>query len=107
MKISVYMMKFLICFFASVAVEFGQKDDKQICSEEAHSAHKKENIGSYIQRQAGFITGGTDESGEHECRFLGHEAKEEEKTSGLNCPENSSKPVPDTQKIIINCRWIR
>lgn len=39
--------------------------------------------------------------------FLGHEAKEEEKTSGLNCLENSSKPVPDTQKIIINCRWIR
>ena len=28
-------------FFTSVAVEFGQKDDKQICSEEAQSAHKR------------------------------------------------------------------
>ena len=30
--------------------------------------------------------------------FLGHEAKEERKTSGLNCPENFSKSAPDAHK---------
>ena len=63
-----------------------------------HNLLIKENVGSHIQRQADFITGGTDESGEHECRLLGHEAKKEEKTSGPNCPENSSKSAPDVQK---------
>lgn len=34
-------------------MEFGQKDDKQICSEEAHSAHKKKIlVPTYSDRPA-------------------------------------------------------
>lgn len=94
-------------FFASVAVEFGQKDDKQICSEEAHSAHKKKILVPIYSDRPALSLEELMSQASMSAGFLGHEAKEEEKTSGLNCPENSSKPVPDTQKIIINCRWIR
>ena len=85
-------------FFASVAVEFGQKDDKQICPEGAHSAHKKKIlVPTYSDRPALSLEELMSQAS-MSAGFLGHEAKEEEKTSGLNCLENSSKPVPDTQK---------
>ena len=71
-------------FFASVAVEFGQKDDKQICSEEAHSAHKKKIlVPTYSDRPALSLEELMSQAS-MSAGFLGHEAKEEEKTSGLN-----------------------
>ena len=80
LKISVYMMKFPICFLTSVAVEFGQKYDKQICSEEAHSAHKNENnwFPTYSDRPALSLEELMSQAS-MSAGFLGHEAKEEEK----------------------------
>ena len=70
-------------FFTSVAVEFGQKDDKQICSEEAHSAHKKKIlVPTYSDRPALSLEELMSQAS-MSAGFLGHEAKEEEKLSWL------------------------
>lgn len=85
-------------FFTSVAVEFGQKDDKQICSEEAQSAHKKKILVPTYSDRPTLSLEELMSQASMSAGFLGHEAKKEEKTSGPNCPENSSKSAPDVQK---------
>ena len=85
-------------FFEAVAVEFGQKDDRQLCPEEAQSAHKKKIlVPTYSDRPALSLEELMSQAS-MSAGFLGHEAKEERKTSGLNCPENFSKSAPDAHK---------
>ena len=70
-------------FFEAVAVEFGQKDDKQICPEGAHSAHKKKIlVPTYSDRPALSLEELMSQAS-MSAGFLGHEAKEEEKLSWL------------------------
>ena len=85
-------------FFTSVAVEFGRKDDKQLCPEEAQSAHKKKILVPTYSDRPTLSLEELMSQASMSAGFLGHEAKKEEKTSGPNCPENSSKSAPDVQK---------
>ena len=79
-------------------MEFGQKDDRQLCPEEAQSAHKKKIlVPTYSDRPALSLEELMSQAS-MSAGFLGHEAKEERKTSGLNCPENFSKSAPDAHK---------
>ena len=85
-------------FFTSVAVEFGRKDDKQLCPEEAQSAHKKKILVPTYSDRPTLSLEELMSQASMSAGFLGHEAKKEEKISGPNCPENSSKSAPDVQK---------
>lgn len=79
-------------------MEFGRKDDKQLCPEEAQSAHKKKILVPTYSDRPTLSLEELMSQASMSAGFLGHEAKKEEKTSGPNCPENSSKSAPDVQK---------
>lgn len=85
-------------FFTSVAVEFGRKDDKQLCPEEAQSAHKRKILVPTYSDRPTLSLEELMSQASMSAGFLGHEAKKEEKTSGMNCQENSSKSAPDIHK---------
>ena len=70
-------------FFTSVAVEFGRKDDKQLCSEEAQSAHKKKILVPTYSDRPTLSLEELMSQASMSAGFLGHEAKEEEKLSWL------------------------
>lgn len=85
-------------FFDSVEVEFGQKKDMQLLSGKARLASKKKLlVPTYSDRPALSMEELMSQAN-MSAGFLGHEAKEEQKTSGLNCSENSSKSVPNVHK---------
>lgn len=85
-------------FFDSVEVEFGQKKDMQLLSGKARLASKKKLlVPTYSDRPALSLEELMSQAN-MSAGFLGHEAKEEQKTSGLNCSENSSKSVPNVHK---------
>lgn len=85
-------------FFTSVVVEFGRKDDKQLCPEEAQSAHKKKILVPTYRDRPTLSLEELMSQASMSAGFLGHGAKKEEKTSGMNCQENSSKSAPDIHK---------
>lgn len=85
-------------FFTSVVVEFGRKDDKQLCPEEAQSAHKKKILVPTYRDRPTLSLEELMSQASMSAGFLGHGAKKEEKTPGMNCQENSSKSAPDIHK---------
>ena len=63
-------------------MEFGRKDDKQLCPEEAQSAHKKKILVPTYSDRPTLSLEELMSQASMSAGFLGHEAKKEEKTSG-------------------------